>query len=127
MSWGRLEKVLRRSTIAASSESSVGSDPAGELHSRASRCEGCAIPAVDAECGPCKNGVLIRSQENKFPGVFLALVFDPRSDHWSGVALAGVLDAVGQDRDNDFAGTQLFGSLVEFLTETINGKTNGIQ
>ena len=82
---------------------------------------------LDAHAGGGGDGVLVGTQEQEFPLVFLGLVSDAPVDVGHAELSGRIFLAVGEDRDDDLGWALGVGSGGEFAADEVDGATDGVE
>ena len=82
---------------------------------------------ADAVGGGGGDGVLVGSEKEDLPVVFLRLVADHLADFLDVVIAGGVFITVGVDGDDDLARSVFFRRLSELLADVVDGAADGIE
>ena len=100
---------LAAAEFGAGFEDGVGDDLAGAAGAFGGWFVGCGAFGSDAHGGRGGDGVLVGAEEEKLPVVVFALMANAFLDVSKGEFARGVLMAVGEDGDDDVAGTVFLG------------------
>ena len=91
------------------------------------RVDGGGVVGLDAHAGGGGDGVLVCTQEQEFPLVFLGLVGDSLVDVGHGKLVGRIFLAVGEDRDDDLGWALGVGSGGEFAADEVDGAADGVE